>query len=93
MTGLDGSVPDRRFSARQLAHLLEITSSVDCECPNHLSKLVESLVAFEDYSKDCESRDAEDREIHAMLYRTTARARGVMEEALIVLMQHENIEL
>ncbi len=51
------------------------------------------LQAFEDYSKACENRDDKDREIHALLYRQTASAREVMEEALAALVKHERIQL
>lgn len=87
------SIPERRFTTHQLAKLLEITSEVDCECPNHLSRLVESLVAFENYSSDCESRDDHDRELHAFLHRETAKARALMEVALQELVEAEGISV
>jgi hypothetical protein len=83
----------RLFTAQQLGRLQEISSSVRCECPNHLAELVSSLAAFEEYSKKCESRDAGDAAIHAKLYRETSRARRLMEEALIALCRYERIDL
>ena len=82
-----------RYSADQLGQLLEISSVVQCECPNHLSQIVSSLQAFEEYSKHCENRNEADRQVHALLYRYTAAARAVMEEALTALVKHENISL
>jgi len=82
-----------RYTAEQLGRLLEIASAVQCECPNHLAQLVSGLRAFEDYSKSCESRDDKDRDMHALLYRQTASAREVMEEALAALVKHERIQL
>jgi|SRR6218665_135550 len=82
-----------RYTQEQLGTLLEYSSSVRCECPNHLSQLVANLQAFEEYSKQCENRDDADQRIHAMLYRYTAGARAVMEEALDALVKHENIPL
>ncbi len=82
-----------RYTQEQLGTLLEFSSSVKCECPNHLSQIVSSLQAFEEYSKYCENRDEADRQVHAMLYRYTAGARAVMEEALDALVKHENIKL
>lgn len=82
-----------RYSAEQLGVLLEISSAVQCECPNHLSQIVSSLQAFEAYSKHCESRNEADQQVHALLYRYTAAARAVMEEALTALVKHENIKL
>ncbi|HEX5750862.1 MAG TPA: hypothetical protein VFZ09_31850 [Archangium sp.] len=81
------------YSPEQLGVLLEISSAVQCECPNHLSQIVSSLQAFEEYSKHCENRNEADRQVHALLYRYTAAARAVMEEALTALVKHENIKL
>lgn len=83
----------RLFSQTQLGRLQEITSSVRCECPNHMAELVSSLAAFEEYSKKCESSDAADAAMHAKLYRETSRARRLMEEALVALCRYERIDL
>ena len=85
------SIAERRFSTEQLAHLLEISSGVDCECPNHLAGLVERLVAFEDYSAGCEDKNEADRELHALLHRETAKARAIMELALVELVRAEGL--
>jgi hypothetical protein len=85
--------PAPRFSKEQLGRLLEIASSVQCECPNQLAGIVNTLRGFEDYSRDCENRDDEDARMHALLFRKTGAARAVMEEALVALMKHERIEV
>jgi DNA-binding transcriptional MerR regulator len=85
--------PKRRFSDTQLARLAETATSVDCECPNHLSSLVSSLVAFETYSQSCESRDAADAALHAHLTQGTGRARAVLEELLADLCEHDGISV
>lgn len=72
---------------------MEIATSVKCECPNQLARLVSGLQAFEEYSKVCESRDEKDQRVHALLYRQTAVAREAMEEGLVALIEHENIVL
>ena len=82
-----------RYSPEQLGQLLEISSVVQCECPNHLSQIVSGLQAFEEYSKHCENRNEADKQVHALLYKYTAAARAVMEEALAALVKHENISL
>jgi hypothetical protein len=53
--------------------------------------LVYGLTAFEEYSAQCESRSPEDAALHAYLYRTTARARWMMEEALARLIEAEGL--
>jgi hypothetical protein len=83
----------RLFSRAQLGRLQEIQSAVRCECPSHLSELVTSLAAFEEYSRSCENRDTQDAKLHSHLYKQTSRARRLMEEALLALCQYEKIEL
>ncbi|MEM8960716.1 MAG: hypothetical protein AAGD38_04490 [Acidobacteriota bacterium] len=87
------AVPERVYTDRQLAHLLEISSQVECECPNNVAKLVSSLLAFERYSATCQNRNAEDAAMHALLHRQTAAARALMEEGLRELVHFENIEV
>jgi len=87
-----GVIPPR-FDAVQLGKLQEITSSIQCECPNHVAATLVSLRAFEDYSLKCIDRDAKDAAVHRMLYERTAAARLVMEEALVELLKHESIDL
>lgn len=84
--------PPRRFDDSQLAALAGIRTDVDCECPHHLADLVQSLTAFEVYSDQCESRNAEDAALHAYLHAMTARARALMEESLATLARVEKLE-
>lgn len=83
----------RRYSSAQLAVLQEITSSVECECPNHLATLTDSLYSFEDYAQSCQQQNPKDAEIHAMLYHETTKARRILERALDRLCEHEKIRL
>ncbi len=86
-------VPPMRFTPHQLGKLAEITSSIDCECPNHLSDLVTNLQAFERYSQSCQNRNKADAELHNRLYLATAQARHIMETALEELIKHEKITI
>ncbi len=83
--------PERRFDDEQLAKLFEISTGVDCECPNHLSALVSGLVAFERYSRSCESRDEADARLHRRLGDGTAEARALLEQLLTELCEHEGV--
>lgn len=85
--------PPRLFTRAQLGRIAEISTSIDCECPHHLSQLVTSLIAFEDYSARCENRGSEDAAMHRLLHDETSRARAVMGAALAKLLAHENITL
>lgn len=79
---LEGVVEPRRFDQKQLATLANISSTIDCECPQHLAQLVGDLHAFEVYSAQCANRDDDDAALHRYLYHSTARARAMIEEAL-----------
>lgn len=83
--------PPRRFDSETLARLASVSTTVRCECPHHLVHLVYGLTAFEEYSAQCESRSPEDAALHAYLYRTTARARWMLEEALARLVEAEGL--
>lgn len=77
-----GTLPARLFSSQELLRLGNKATSIDCECPHHLSSLIRSLVGFELYSAECENRNDDDAALHAYLQRTTANARAAMEQAL-----------
>ena len=87
-----GPIPPRQFSELQLGRLAEIASAIRCECPQHLSDLLISLGAFEQYSAQCESANAEDAAVHNALRATAARARNLLEEALLMVLRAENID-
>jgi DNA-binding transcriptional MerR regulator len=87
------AIPPRRFSREQLAKLSRISSTVQCECPQHLGKLLSDLTAFEQYSLECENRSPDDARIHAFLHLSTARARALLEEALSRVLESEGIKI
>jgi hypothetical protein len=82
-----------RYTAKQLGRLLEIKSTIACECPNHLAELVQSLLDFEHYSRNCQNKNDADAQMHGKLAAATARARRTMEDALAELLVFENIVL
>jgi hypothetical protein len=82
-----------RYSVAQLGKLQQISTSIDCECPNHISTLLQSLLDFEAYSRNCENRNDADAAVHRLLYEHTAKARALMERALDRLIEHENIQV
>ncbi len=87
------AAPPRRFTDETLARLATISSTVQCECPRHLAELLTSLAAFEQYSIECESRNAKDAALHAYLNATASRARHMIEIALSQVLEAENIEV
>ena len=85
--------PTRKYDDAVLNRLAKISTSIDCECPHHMAALLKSLNAFEEYCKMCESRNEEDIVLHSLLHTKTAQARSIMENALTVLADVENIDL
>ena len=82
---------ERMYNDSQLGQLQEITSLVDCECPNQVSTIVHTLSSYEAYSKTCINKNDKDAELHKMLYEKTCEARAIMEEALREICIYENI--
>lgn len=81
----------RRYDDRFLATTARRSSSVRCECPNHLADLLTKLNAFEQYSLECEQADVKDASIHALLYSAAAQCRELLELALQKVLEHEGI--
>lgn len=90
---VDEKIPPRRFTDKQLARASEVSTTIECECPQHLGSLLTSLTAFEKYSSECESRSAADEALHRFLHQTTAQARAMMEHALQEVVEAEEITL
>lgn len=88
-----GEAPARLFTAEQLVAISKKASVVQCECPQHLSNLLCSLTAFEDYSRECESRSPDDAELHSYLHISTAKCRLEMEKVLQHLLEVEGIQI
>ncbi len=86
-------LPPTRFSSEQLIKLSSVTTSLECECPRHMTDLIEQLAAFEEYSARCEVMCAQDAALHGYLHQMTARARWLMEVALERLAEVENIPI
>ncbi len=84
-------VPVRLFDEQELARLAGASSTVECECPNHIVDIVMSLTAFEAYSAACENRDTKDAELHAYLHAVTASVRARMERALERVAREEGL--
>lgn len=85
--------PARRYNDETLARLAGLSSTIKCECPQHLAELITSLGAFEKYSSECESRNIKDAELHAYLSTTASQARHMFENALDLVIEAENIDL
>ena len=85
--------PARTFSDHALNKAAAMTSSIECECPQHLSELIKSLVDFEAYSADCEHKDKASADLHHHIYIRTAQARAILEDLLQSVLDQEGIDL
>ncbi len=90
---IEEEIAGRQFSDALLAKVSRISTSIECECPQHLSSLLLALNAFELYCLQCANRDEKDAMLHALLHRKTASARLIMENALSTLVEAEGFEL
>ena len=83
----------RKFTDELLQKAASVSSSIDCECPQHLAEIIQGLTAFESYSAQCESKDKAGEDLHRHIYLRTGQARAVMEELLQSVLQQEGIDL
>lgn len=77
-----GPAPERIFTNQGLVTAAGKSTSIKCECPQHLSGIIQKLIQFEIYSSECENRDDKDRQLHQYLKNVTGHARALMENAL-----------
>ena len=84
-------IPSRIFTQQQLSSLAQVSSTIECECPQHLAQLVGALSAFEIYSANCANRNEEDAALHQYLHRTSAHARAQIERALERVAREEGL--
>jgi DNA-binding transcriptional MerR regulator len=90
---MDEAVPPPRFTPAQLANISALAPTIACECPHHLVDLINSMAAFETYSRECQNKNAEDAQIHTYLYETAGRGRAMLEAALQRVAEFEGIAL
>lgn len=91
--GKDKQIPAPRLSRKVVARVTQAAPTIQCECPRHLAEILLSLLAFEEYSESCESRNPEDAALHRYLWRSAAQARALFEDAIERVAEAENISL
>jgi len=87
---MHSTVP-QRYSDAFLHQLSQMPLKMQCGCPNHLADLLMKLIAFERYSLECESTNANDAAMHATIYNASGHCRELLEEVLRRVMAHEDI--
>ena len=82
----------REFSSAELSAARALRSSLDCECPRHISDLIHALANFEEYSASCSVENWHDAAVHACIYAYTGQARWLMERALKAVLEEREEE-
>ena len=88
---LNRPAPNRVYNNNELIRLSSASTTIKCECPQHLSSMILKLVQFEVYSSQCENRNLKDAELHALLGKMTGHARAIMEKALTEVVTAEGL--
>ena len=83
----------QRFSSAELAAVAAMTPKLECECPNHIARLLLDIAAFEQYSSECEDSDPAEQLLHAYLGEVTGQARRLFETALVAVAEADNLEI
>ncbi len=90
---LDDDIKDRLYDDATLAHIMNCATSINCECPQHLSDIIYKLAAFEQYSSSCENRSDSDKQLHSMLYHVANQTRALFEQSLTHVIEYEGIDI
>ncbi len=83
----------QRFSDEELARIAALNPGLQCECPNHIAKLLMDITAFEKYSNECVDTDPAEKALHQRLASISAEARGLLEDALVAVASADGIAL
>jgi DNA-binding transcriptional MerR regulator len=81
----------RRFDDQTLSGMASRSSTIACECPQHLVELIMKLSEFEKYSDECGSRSVEDILLHRNLGDVANRALAMFEAALARIAHEEGL--
>lgn len=84
-------VPPRRWDDAALVTLAGLSTTMACECPQHIAGLLRQLMHFEAYSRECVHRSPDDAALHAHLAEVSTRCRLEFEEALSRVIAHEGL--
>jgi DNA-binding transcriptional MerR regulator len=82
----------RQYNDRELSAARRLKSTLDCECPRHISDLIRALAHFEEYSASCSVDNWHDAAVHACIYAYTGQARWLMEKALSAVLEERTAE-
>lgn len=82
----------RSYSNDELTAASQLKSLLNCECPRHIARLIQSLAEFEEYSTECSVENWQDAAVHSCIYTYTNQARYLMEKALKAVIDERGVE-
>lgn len=83
----------RAFTDNALRAAGRIEGTLDCECPRHLSKLIQSLNQFETYVTECSIENWQDAAVHSRMYTYANQARHLLEKSLQAVLEERSVSL
>lgn len=87
------SSPPIRFDTSELARIAALSPGIECECPNHIARLLMDITSFERYSQACIDADPSEQLLHRQLADISAQARRLFEDALIAVTTADGIRI
>ena len=90
---IDYQVGVSAFDPEQLSHIANMMPSLNCECPNHIAKLLIDINGFEKYCMQCVEDDPSQGALHTQLADMTAHARSIFEAALRAVAVADGLDL
>ncbi len=81
----------RLFDDRALSLIERRATAIECECPTHLTALINQLIAFETYSDECVAPDARASALHRHIGDVTSHARSLLEGLLQTVATYEGL--
>ncbi len=89
--GRQASPSAPRWQLDTLRTLAGLSSTIACECPQHLATLLLQLQQFEAYSASCAQQSADDATLHRRLQLVSGQARMLLEDALEAVVRAEGL--
>ncbi len=80
-----------RWDLETLRTLAGLSSTIACECPQHLATLLLQLQEFEAYSASCAQQSPDDAALHRRLQLVSGQARRLLEDALAEVVRAEGL--
>ncbi len=82
---------ERTLTEDSKVQILEHTQVLECACPQHLLKVLDTIQAFQEYETSCIIRYPKDQEIHSWLLEQSKILEKLASETIVELMRREGI--